>query len=77
MSKHPTQITIDTSRVLSPAELAMMLSNLRYDALSDFLYYLSSKLKLDSDGDLKRDRKKLACALLDASVYIKEAADVV
>ena len=64
-------------------KLAKELGDLRYDSLSQFLEYLSVKLKQDSFSDGQRNRRKLSNELLqaskeinDASIHIRNAWDI-
>jgi len=66
MEKHPTHINID----ISPARLATEISNLRYDALAEFIGLLQQKILAQSQEDQKRGRQKLAAELLNVSNHL-------
>lgn len=51
------------------------LGDLRYDKLSDFLYYLSLKLKNDSKKDKDKNKIKLSERLLNSSNYLFKASE--
>lgn len=53
--------------------LAESIGDLRYDALSDFLKLLSTKLDNDSKADKSRSRFKLAKSLNEAAKAIEVA----
>ena len=54
--------------------LAEDLGNLRYDALANFLQFLSVKLSQDGEKDLSRNRVKLASCLKQGSSELKKAS---
>lgn len=56
-------------------DLADEIGNLRYDKLSDFLYYLSLKLKNDSVKDKEKNKNKLSDVLLKSSKDLYNASD--
>ena len=59
--------------------LAEDIGDLRYDSLSEFLGYLSEKLKKDGHKDWDGKRTQLAASLLNASVNtdkLKENIDL-
>ena len=72
MAKHPTKIENYDG---SLEKLVNELGDLRYDALSDFLKYLSKKLEQDSLADEGRNRVQLANHLKHASFSIKESSE--
>lgn len=74
MQKHPTQLK-DYNKNLE--ELANELGDLRYDALSEFLDFLSQKLEKDALADEGRNRIQLANHLKNASSSIKESSDFI
>jgi hypothetical protein len=51
-------------------ELASELGELRYDALAQFLYALSTKIEHDSKKDEQRGRRKLATALHECAEHL-------
>jgi len=55
-------------------KLADELGDLKYDTLSDFLYYLSLKLENDFKKDKDKNRIKLSERLLNSSNYLLEAS---
>jgi len=57
--------------------LAEKLGDLRYDALADFLFALSEKMKKDGNADLGRKRKKLATELYHSADELKAASEAV
>ena len=57
--------------------LAEELGNLRYDALADFLRFLSTKLDEDSKKDHSRNRVKLASCLKRCSLELSEASTAI
>lgn len=72
MQKHATQLKNYDKNL---EELANELGDLRYDALSEFLDFLSEKLEKDSQADQQRNRLQLANHLKNASISIKESSD--
>jgi hypothetical protein len=55
-------------------ELTEDIGNLRYDALSELLRLLASKLETDATADLGRARPKLAAALRASAASVSAAA---
>jgi hypothetical protein len=53
-------------------ELAIDLSDLRYDVLAEILKELSKKLEIDAEKDLKRGRVKLHHHLINASLKVAD-----
>ena len=68
MSSH--NITIKDYK--SAKELAIDLSDLRYDVLAEILKELSKKLEIDAEKDLKRGRVKLHHHLINASLKVTD-----
>ena len=68
MSSH--NITIKDYK--SAKELAIDLSDLRYDVLAEILKELSNKLEIDAEKDLKRGRVKLHHHLINASLKVTD-----
>jgi len=56
-------------------DLAREVSNLRYDRAVEFLNALSSEFRLQSVGDLKRGRPKLAASLTDLADHLDAARE--
>ena len=56
-------------------ELAEEIGNLKYDALSNFLYLLAEKIKKDGEKDKNRNRVKLAKNLQDCSTKLLESKE--
>ena len=56
----------------SAKELAIDLSDLRYDVLAEILKELSKKLEIDAEKDLKRGRVKLHHHLINASLKVTD-----
>lgn len=71
MTKHAIKIESYDGNL---EKLANELGGLRYDALSNFLEYLSKKLEKESLADEGRNRNQLANHLKNASVSTKESA---
>ena len=71
MPKHPTKIENYDGDL---QQLANELVDLRYDALSEFLEYLSKKMEKDSLADKSRNRNQLANHLKNTSVSLKESS---
>ena len=69
--KHKTYIELNDG---SLEALAEDIGNLRYDALANFLKFLSTKLNKDSASDLSRNRVKLAACLKECSLGLNEAS---
>jgi len=69
MNKHPTNI----KGYNSPKDLAIELSNLRYDILAEVLKELTDKLECDAKEDLKRNRIKVSHHLMNAVVELQAA----
>lgn len=63
----------ETSIDGSIENLAERIGNLRYDALSEFLFHLARKLEKDSAADLARGRPQLATRLDEAKTAIDAA----
>ncbi len=72
MQKHPTKLKNHDKNL---EELANELGDLRYDALSDFLVFLSQKLEKDALADKEINRIQLANNLKNASISIKESSE--
>lgn len=75
LEKHP-----DWQRVLaeySPAGLADVLGDLKYDQLAEFLGHLSAKIAADAEKDRLRDRTQLALALYRAANHIQSSAEAI
>jgi RNA-binding protein YlmH len=70
MSSHNTTI----KDYNSAKELAIDLSNLRYDVLAEILKELSKKLEMDAEKDLDRGRIKLHHHLINASLKVEDAS---
>jgi hypothetical protein len=68
MSSHNTTI----KDYKSAKELAIDLSNLRYDVLAEILKELSNKLEIDAEKDLNRGREKLHHRLINASLKVAD-----
>ena len=68
MSSH--NITIKDYK--SAKELAIDLSDLRYDVLAEILKELSNKLEIDAEKDLNRGREKLHHHLINASLKVTD-----
>lgn len=69
MSFHKTTI----KDYKSTKELALDLSNLRYDVLANILLELSKQLEKDAEKDLKRGRVKLHHHLINASLKVNDS----
>ena len=69
MAKHAASI------VLSPEDLAQMLTKLRYDKLAGYLDALHHQLCLDAQADAGRNRPDLAKALRRAADAIWDAGE--
>jgi hypothetical protein len=67
--KHPTQI-----RGKKLENLVVEISNLRYDALADFLRKLGAKLIVDGGADRKRKRPQLATNLQCAGLRLNQSS---
>ncbi len=73
--KHP-----DWNRVLpeySPAALAEILGDLKYDQLAEFLGHLSTKIMTDAEKDRLRGRTQLALSLYRAANHIQSSAEAI
>lgn len=73
--KHP-----DWEQVLaeySPATLANILGDLKYDQLAEFLGHLSTKIATDAEKDRLRGRSQLALALYRAANHIESSAEAI
>lgn len=72
--KHPAQVDgFDGSL----ADLARKLSDLRYDALAEFLRALATRIAIDSDADANRNRPRLAEELSQSAEAIAAAAGAI
>ena len=71
MTEHSTAI----KDYKSMKDLAHDVSNLRYDALAEFLYELSRKMHNDSCADYDRGRTRLSKSLREASYHLTSAKD--
>lgn len=71
MSSHKTTI----KDYESAKELALDLSNLRYDVLAEVLKELSKKLEIDAEKDLERGRVKLHHHLINASLKVNDSCE--
>ena len=69
---HPDSVTPYTNE-----ELALALSRMRYDALTEVLTQLACHLKADAEADYIRDRRKLYACLNIAGVSVEKAAHFV
>ena len=65
--KHPSNIEGGLNKLVED------LSNLKYDALADFMTKLSEKLNKDSTADKERNRPRLAKQLKYAAKYVGNA----
>ncbi len=73
--KHP-----DWKHVLaeySPATLAEVLGDLKYDQLAEFLGHLSTKIATDAEKDRLRGRTQLALALYRAANHIQSSSEAI
>lgn len=59
---------------LTPTELAIGISELRYDGLQKFLEVLADKISDDAAQDLSKGRVKLSSSLKEASTCLSDAA---
>ena len=55
--------------------LSVVIGDLRYDSLAEFLHYLSEKLAKDALADEGRNRQKLAHELHEAAENTRRAAE--
>ena len=70
----------DWNRVLpeySPAALAEVLGDLKYDQLAEFLDHLSKKMATDAEKDRLRGRTQLALALYRAAHHIESSSEAI